>query len=136
MGVNVARAAMTLNPSAPNYTHDSARTDILSSMELWLGVIVACIPTVGPAFSQIGITGSKFFSTRKHASSGRRSDLEGGNRQGFIPLEDRQIALQGFLPKTGATATAVKPKASSDSLGGLHDIAIQNDIEVYETRVS
>ena len=83
-GVNVARAALAMNPSGPDYTWTSAKTNILAAMELWLGVIVACVPTLKPAFSKMHV-GLTVLSSRdrsyKHSSKGSpswRSDPESG----------------------------------------------------------
>lgn len=46
MGWRIAAAARTR--SNPDYTYNFPLTAVLSFCELWLGIIVACIPTLAP----------------------------------------------------------------------------------------
>lgn len=87
-----------MNPSGPDYTYFSAKTNILSAMELWLGVIIACIPTLKPALSKMHLTvstlastnHSKSKTTRNNSSStawysNRESDVVGSKSLGSPP---------------------------------------------------
>ena len=82
-GVGVARAVISMNPSAGDYNYFSAKTNILAAMELWLGVIIACIPLIKPALAKLHIikptSGTHAFSAGQKGSGSRpvyRSDPE------------------------------------------------------------
>ena len=73
-----------MNPSAKDYTYFSAKTNILAATELWLGCIIACLPTLKPAVSRLRLHISAFgtkqssrFKSTKY-SNGPRLDEESG----------------------------------------------------------
>lgn len=66
----------------PDFSYSLADIALISLLELWLGIIVACIPTLAPILKKYGKPALQKMS--KYKLSGHSSDSR--NRQGPVPL--------------------------------------------------
>ena len=115
-------------------------------MEVWLGTIIACVPTLRPVASNLSSTASKIFSlksSQRNLMKESDPDPESGHGQTpernvddrkFHRLHDDDVPLKSMPLTNGSTAKYLGPSHFNDSRENTDNINVRSDMEVYETR--
>lgn len=122
----------------PDFTTYLGKIGIVSGFELWLGIIVACIPTLAPLF-RVGRFSQGTTTHRSFGNSSNRTTGDGysiitgsGSQQGFV-LKTRGGLHEEFLP--AGTDSHVRAECAFDTHSSRQGSPMKPDVIYVRTNV-
>lgn len=129
-----------------DFVYGLGNIGLVTHLEIWLGIIIACLPTLAPLFSKYlkpvvsKARGSKKSAERRHLKEAQNT-IGGGNsgafnKRNFVRLDKEQALLEmeegGNFTKAEATVRSTS-SVDDDERWTNHPnaIGVRHDIRVY-----
>ncbi|KAI9715534.1 MAG: hypothetical protein M1828_000786 [Chrysothrix sp. TS-e1954] len=142
--MNIARVAYVSHVNLDDFTYVLLLIGLLANLEVYLGIIIACLPTLGPVLqrgkSSRGATTTSSWLSRSlpHLRSrrGTSRDIGSGGQATTGPKEDRYVRLdEGMLPLTNLARQTSEPEHESLNSPSKVDKPTSLGLESISSRV-
>lgn len=137
---NAFRVAYTLSIPASDFTWLFVVEGFIVGVELYIGIAIACIPTLKPVAERFGR--SKGLTTAGKTSSSKTNGLNSSHnefeRRNYTELDDGYL-LEDRTKTFGQHSAVASKSLDTTTTSGVHDderaVTVRTDLSVYETHV-